>query len=232
VTPVTHHPRGRDHGGRFTLLPSYSNYQAASPFWRKIVMPMEVDVTSLFISAVAAACGMTLFTPRFGTLDRLPVKFAKPLGRRRRSLAFIVVIAGLLMFFLPLVTTDPAVMGHSHWSPWNISRQIYEGNLPPSIPFMTTATFLVLVFAFGALCLDSSRDVLAKIAILGLFTGLASLDDRISFETLFYGKVSYHNHSLVRHVGTGDLMFVLLGAMGCLLYIAFNESSDTKSAPP
>jgi hypothetical protein len=96
---------------------------------------------------------MTLFTPRFGALDRLPVKFAKPMGRRRRALALLAVVAGLLTFFLPLVTTDPAVMGRSRWSPWNISWQIYEGNLPPSIPFMATAVYLLLVLAFGAICL-------------------------------------------------------------------------------
>jgi len=188
-------------------------------------------VTSLFISAVAAVSGMTLFTPRFGTLDRLPVKFAKPLGRRRRSLAFMAVIAGLLTFFLPLVTTNPAVMGHSHWSPWNISWQIYEGSLPPSIPFMATAVYLLLMVAFVALCLDSSRDALAKIAIFGLFTSMFWFEDRNCFEELFYGEVHYHNLPLVRHVGFGDLTFVLLGAMGCLLYIAFNEALDTESAP-
>jgi len=72
-------------------------------------------VTSLFISAVAALCGMTLFTPPFGT-KAPPVTFAKPLSRRRRSLAFTAVVAGLVTFFLPLVTTNPAVMGHSRWS--------------------------------------------------------------------------------------------------------------------
>jgi len=187
-------------------------------------------VTSLFISALAAVCGMTLFTPPFGT-KAPPVKFAKPLGRRRRLLAFIVVTAGLLTFFLPLVTTNPAVMGHSHWSPWNISRQIYEGSLPPSIPFMATAVYLLLIVAFVVLCLDSSRDALAKIAIFGLFTSWLWRGDRSSYEALFYGKVSYHNFALVRHVGFGDLTFVLLGAMGCLLYIAFNEALDAESAP-
>jgi hypothetical protein len=191
---------------------------------------MEGVVTSVFISAVTALCGMTLFTPPFGTKDQRPVKFAKPLGRRRRSLAFMAVVAGLVTFFLPLVTTNPAVMGHSHWSPWNISWQIYEGNLPPSIPFMAMAVYLLLIVAFVALCLDSSRDVLAKIAIFGLFTSWLWRGDRSSYEALFYGKVSYHNFALVRHVGFGDLTFVLLGAMGCLLYIAFNEDLDLESA--
>ncbi|HLX85814.1 MAG TPA: hypothetical protein VKR59_18085 [Terriglobales bacterium] len=188
-------------------------------------------MTSPFFPAVAAVFGMTLFTPRFGTLDRIPVKSARPLGRRRRSLAFIAVIAGLLTFFLPLVTTNPAVMGHTYWCPWKIAWKIYEGSLPRSIPFMTTAAFLPLVFAFGALCLNSSRDVLAKIAIVGLFTCLASLDDKSSFEALFYGKLTYQNHSLVRHVGFGDLTFLLFGATACLLYIAFNEALDTEAAP-
>jgi len=96
---------------------------------------------------------------------------------------------------------------------------------------MATAAYLLLLFAFGALCLDSSRDVLAKIAVFGLFTSWLWRGDRSSFELLFYGKVSYHNLSLVRHVGLGDLTIVLLGAMGSLLYIALNEDLDTESSP-
>jgi len=161
------------------------------------------------------------------------VKFAKPLGRRRRSLAFLAIVAGLLTFFLPLVTTHPAVMGRSHWSPWNISRQIYEGNLPPSIPLMATVSYLLLMVAFGALCLTSSRDVLAKIAIFGFFTSWFWRGDRRSFEVLFYGDVHYevtryHYLGIVSHVGFGDLTIVLLGAMGSLLYIALKEDLDLE----
>jgi len=178
---------------------------------------------------------MTLFTPPFGTRDRLPVKFPKPLGRRRRSLAFLAVLAGLLTFFLPLVTTNPAVIGQSHWSPWNISWQIYEGNLHPSIPFMATLIYMLLVVAVVALWLSPSRDGLAITAIFGLFTSLFWRRDMRSFEMLFYGDVHYevtryHYLALVRHVRFGDLTIVLLGAMGALLYIAFNEDLDTESS--
>jgi hypothetical protein len=195
-------------------------------------------VAAVLISAVVVLCGMTLFTPRFGTLDRLPMKSAKPLGKRRKSLAFLVIAAGLLTFFLPLVTTNPPVVGRSRWSACSILWQIYEGNLPlksenllSSIPVMATVVYLLLVFGFVALCLSASRDGLAIIAIFGFFTTMFWRGDRNSFEELFYGRAIYHNLSLVRHVGFGDLTIVLLGTTGALLYIAVNEDLDTESSP-
>jgi len=172
-------------------------------------------VSAVFVSLAGVTC--TLFTPRFSTLNRPRTKSAKPLGRRRRSLSFLAIAAGLLTFFLPLVTTDPAVMGRSRWSAWNISWQIYGGNLPlkpenllSSIPAMATAVYLLLVFAFIALCLFPSRDGLTKTAIVGLFTSWFWRGDRNSFEQLFYGEASYHNLSLVRvivKIGQGFLCF-------------------------
>jgi len=48
---------------------------------------------------------------------------------------------------------------------------------------------------------------------------------------LFFGKASYYNLSLFRHVGFGDLTIALLGVMGILLFIAINEDLDTESPP-
>ena len=61
--------------------------------------------------------------------------------------------------------------------------------------------------------LHISPEVLAKIAVVGWCTSWFWRGDRISFEEMFYGDWSYHNFSLVRHVGFGQLTIVLLA--GC-----------------
>ena len=53
-----------------------------------------------------------------------------PLGPTRRLLAVLVLIAGLLTFFLPLISTHPPVSHTSLWSPFDIVRQMYLGHLP------------------------------------------------------------------------------------------------------
>ena len=173
----------------------------------------------------------TLFTPRFGDQrNQSQVRPLKPLGRRRASLAFLVIASGLLTFFLPLVTTDPAVMGISHWSAWNISSEIYLGNLAlkrndllSSIPIMPTSVYILLVLALAMLWISPSRDTFKKMAVVGIFTSWFWRGDRRAFEELFYGNFGYQNFSLVRRVETGQLTIVLLVVMGCLLFIATNE---------
>ena len=78
---------------------------------------------------------------------------------------------------------------------------------------MAAAIYLLLVVALIALCFSCSPEVLAKIAVVGWCTSWFWRGDRISFEEMFYGDWSYHNFSLVRHVGFGQLTIVLLA--GC-----------------
>jgi hypothetical protein len=40
----------------------------------------------------------------------------------------MVVALGFFTFFLPLVTVDPPVLDTTHWSAFNIVRQMYQGN--------------------------------------------------------------------------------------------------------
>jgi hypothetical protein len=188
-----------------------------------------LHVKSVFVAFAIVTCA--IFTPRFGGVHQTSRKPERPLGRRRRSLAFLAVASGLLTFFLPLVTTQPSVMGRTRWSPCDISWQIYAGNLPPSVPLMTTLVYLILVFALATLCMSPSRGLLAKIALFGLFAIGLWRGDRSDFELLFYGKFGYDNLSLIRHVGFGDLMIALIATMVALLYIALNENLDTGSSP-
>jgi hypothetical protein len=71
------------------------------------------------------------------------------------------------------------------------------------ILWMAAAIYLLLVVALIALCFSCPLEVLAKIAVVGWCTSWFWSGDRISFEEMFYGDWSYHNFSLVTHVGFG-----------------------------
>ena len=180
---------------------------------------------------------LTLFTPRFGDqYNRSSSKTTRKLSPRRRALAFIVVASGLVSFFLPLVTTDPAVMGQTRWSAWHISCAIYEGSVLPkhedlfSFPEMAATIYVLLFFALGALSFSCSKQVLTTISAIGCFSGWLWRGDRISFEEMFYGNFSYQNFSLVRRVEFGTLTILLLCVMGALLLITLSGNTDEGSA--
>src|SRR5438445_12823706 len=79
------------------------------------------------------------------------------MGRRQRSFAFLIVVGGILTFFLPLVTTDPPVMGRTRWSEWNIACQAQAGNLPPVRYLFRTERVLIVYAAHGGCNLPSPR---------------------------------------------------------------------------
>lgn len=185
------------------------------------------------------APALTLFTPPFGhQQDHLAARRAQTMGRRRVSLAFLAIVSGLMTFFVPLVTTDPPVLGRGHWSPWDIFSAITIGELPikrddllSSLPIMATAIYVLLIIALVALGFSRSPRILARVAAVGCFTSWFWRGDRISLEEMFYGDFSYHRFSLVRHVGFGGLTLCLLGVMGSLLFIAMNEDIDEHPSP-
>ena len=86
------------------------------------------------------------------------------------------------------------------------------GNLPSLGGRSDCAVFLLL-----------TRSVGEDIAVVGWCTSWFWRGDRISFEEMFYGDWSYHNFSLVRHVGFGQLTIVLLGVMLALFLVSRSE---------
>jgi hypothetical protein len=91
----------------------------------------------------------------------------RSLGSRRHALALIVVVGGVFTFFAPLVSTHPPVVQTTHWSPSNIGRQVYLGNLPQPIcqrcgeamvrsllalPLDGTAVYVLMIVALVVLC--------------------------------------------------------------------------------
>ena len=53
----------------------------------------------------------------------------KTLGKRRRTIAIYLVMMGLCSIFVRIIIVEPAVLGRSHWSPFDILSQVHAGTL-------------------------------------------------------------------------------------------------------
>lgn len=172
-----------------------------------------------------------------------------PLGSRRRALALIVVGGGVLTFFAPLVSTHPPVVQTTHWSPFNIVRQIYLGNLPQPIcqrcgepmvrsllalPLDVTAVYVLMIVALVVLCFREGTAALARTALIGICFSLhtymprggTNFDTKREFEWTFYGHPKSLEPSVNGPVFYGWLTVALLTVMVALVYIATREDFD------
>jgi hypothetical protein len=175
---------------------------------------------------------------------------ASPLGPKRRSMALIVVVGGIVTFFLPLVSTHPPVLQTSDWSPLDIVRQMYLGRLPQPIcercgepairsllalPFDVTVVYGLMLSALVTLCLRKST-ALAWIGIVGvgfsldtyMFKGGTNFVTKWGFEWTFYGQPQSLQPSARGPVLYGWLTTALLTVMVALVFIAIREDFDTK----
>lgn len=164
------------------------------------------------------------------------------LGPRRRSILFVIVAAGILTFFVPLMTTDPPVLGKAHWSLFNMALRICQGRLPPSHTWQLSLDVGYILFFLDPviiyslmLCLlavlyfPALHRHMAAMAAFGAFTTVEMwrfmADD---FEVTFYGHASY-NGFLVRHVGLVQLVMALLTVFGSALYVLVHVELDRES---
>jgi hypothetical protein len=162
-------------------------------------------------------------------------------GRRRKMLALAAIAAGVVVLFVPLVTTDPPVVGKAQWSIFDVVFHIYQKKLPPSsdwsagyvdLPYAIAIVYLLLLAAAAVLCFPNLHRKLPPIALFAMYiAGEMWKRDKNSFEMMFYGTNSYHNLSLVRHVGFGQLVIVLVVVTGALLYIAMDKELDVCPTP-
>lgn len=152
----------------------------------------------------------------------------KSIGISGRSLALVVIALGLLSFFLPLITVEPPVLEATHWSAFDIVRQMYLGHLHApvcercgepevralmALPALVTAIYLMMVIALVPLSVPYAENTVATMAGLGCLgslylSGHATASD---FEDTFFGHWSH-----IRHVHYGMLQLALLGVMASL----------------
>ncbi|HSY03490.1 MAG TPA: hypothetical protein VK819_15110 [Acidobacteriaceae bacterium] len=55
------------------------------------------------------------------------------LGSRSRSMTLLLAVVGLVTFVVPLIGTNPTVMGQARWSPWDVVTGMLTGNLPAAV---------------------------------------------------------------------------------------------------
>ena len=177
---------------------------------------------------------------------------ASPLGPKRRTVAILVVMLGILTFFLPLISTQPPVLHRSHWSPFDIVRQMYLGHLPQPIcercnepivrsclalPFDVTLIYGLMLFALVVAWLRKST-TLAWTGILGvslslgtyMFRGGTNFATKWEFEKTFYGQPQSLDPSSKGPVLYGWLSFALLAVMFLFVLIAIRENIDKSNS--
>lgn len=163
------------------------------------------------------------------------------LGMSARPSALLVIVLGLLTFFVPLVAIDRPVLDTTHWSAFAIVREMYNGNLhadtcercgEPSIrallalPVAITATYLLMVVALLPLSVPYALNTVAGIAGLGAINSLylSGHATAWAFEETFYGQASG-----VGHVHYFGLQLTLFGVMAALFLIAIGGNSAKSS---
>lgn len=116
------------------------------------------------------------------------------LGSRSRSMTRLLSVVGLVTFFVPLIGTNPAVMGQARWSPLQVISGMMSGDLPAAVllsaqglrdlrwlAFVNTMLFGTL-FAYVALAVilvvalgKAQRLVIGAAAALGLVAALIEM---------------------------------------------------------
>jgi hypothetical protein len=147
--------------------------------------------------------------------------------------ALLVIVVGLLTFFLPLVSIDPPVLDKTHWSAFDIVQAMYQGHLHApagcarcgepavraimALPLLVTVIYGLLVVALLPLSIPYALNTVATISGLGVI-GCLFLSGHATawgFEETFYG-----HWSGTRHVHGGLLQLALLGDMVTLFLIS------------
>jgi hypothetical protein len=159
----------------------------------------------------------------------------RPFGANTRVLALLVVIAGILTFFIPFISIDQPVAGVTHWSEADIVLQMYKGNLPDpvcercgepmirslmALPFTITSIYVLMLVALVPLSVPYASKTVWAIAAVG---GMESLylhriGTRWALEETFYG-----HFFRAAHVHYMPLQLALVGIMGTLFLVSISE---------
>jgi hypothetical protein len=175
------------------------------------------------------------------------VSSAADLTPSGKSWALVVIVAGLLTFFAPLITTDSPVLGKTRWSVFDVTRHLAAGDLPPAsrrpndpvdlyvgLGLSLWPVYLLWLYAAAAvlLSLKSLSRKLTIVGCAGIFIAAETWQwHKNTFEEILNGGWSYHNLQLVRHVGFGQLIFTIAVVMGVLVCIARDTNSNADISP-
>lgn len=156
-------------------------------------------------------------------------------GPRRKLLATIIVGAGLLTFFLPLINTMPSILNKTQWSMYEIVIDVYNGRLFPDRTDVILFPVEILIIYFnllGALIIVyfwSSQRALSFMSVVGMWFAVRSWywkkDD---FDFMFS---SARGLTSMPQVSLGVLSMSLFGTMLALLFITTCDTLDSEIEP-
>lgn len=151
-------------------------------------------------------------------------------------MALLVALVGLTTFVVPLIGTDPPVIGQAYWSPLAIVQQTQAGVLPLGASIATAADLTAryedllfgFLFAYGMLAAAFLAIVIgASVRVIRWTAGLclgATLADLAFGNVAYQSALSAGGESLLVHAGAESA--ILVGATGLLLLIASLEELD------
>jgi hypothetical protein len=174
----------------------------------------------------------------------------------QRLLMLIVVIAGILTFFLPLISVDPPVVGRRLWSPFKVVEEAYDGNLSQpvcercaepavkafvALPLDVTIIYLLILSTLVPISVPYGSEIVSGIAALAgiasLYLGKGRMTAHVLADTL-YGPGHFTGSARTGHVDvhTWPLHLALLGVSAGLFFLANSEvvikrPSRTPSGP-
>ena len=155
----------------------------------------------------------------------------RTLGHRRKVLVFLTLGLGLATFLGTLVIIDPAVMGRSQWSAFDMAKGIWDGTFPPSaggglgITLVDLAlAYLLMLYSLVVFCFSDSRKLLKIIGLTGCLLSLETLGrGEQSFKRMFFGLVPVQGNATVNY---GATMYLIPLIMSALVLISMVDSPD------
>lgn len=167
----------------------------------------------------------------------------KMLGPRSRQLALILTMVGLVTFVVPLITSVPAVMGRTEWSPWEMFMGVTGNTLPAAVIltdqgmhdvrwliFVDTAMlgamfdYAVLAAVLISVLGKASRKVVGGAAALGMLATLVEMRRCEDFQLAIFGGTPGSLGG--QHVRAMTWCVVMLAVMALLLTIAVFKEFD------
>lgn len=166
--------------------------------------------------------------------------FPRQLTARQRFMALIITLIGLASFTVPTVSTSPAVLHRSVWSPLQIVHQIQTGALPAAVLapsglgpaellsrygylifYGFLVGYLVLLVALVGIAVLPSAKMITWVSVFGLAVTLAdALFHYPSYQNAIYGEPA----SGSIHAGMQTLILMIVLAL--LLAIASPHDAD------
>ncbi len=147
---------------------------------------------------------------------------------RKWILAFVAVGIGLLTFFLPLISTQPAILGKNRWSMYGIMDGVYAGDFFPSrseivlLPISLLISYALMLGSLVRLCFARPQALLRFVAGLNILLVVRSgYWEKSDFQRMFHSSAG---STAWPTVDLGPLTICLLAIMGSLLFITTSKS--------